>query len=71
MSNQPNSQRWKTSMYLDLMEAQSSAPARKAEHDRTAETLKDLIACARERGDADMEDFFKRCLAKLESGYDL
>lgn len=61
---------WKTSMYLDLMDAQS-APARKAEHDRTAETLKDLIAHAQERGDEDMEALFRRCLAKLESGYDL
>ena len=71
MSNQPNSQRWKPNMYLDMMDAQSSAPARKAEHDRTVRTLIDLIAHAREKGDADMEDFFKQCLAKLETGYDL
>lgn len=57
---------WKTAMYLDMMDAQSSAPARKAEHDRTAETLKDLIALAHEKGDAGMEDFFKRCLDKYE-----
>ena len=62
---------WKTAMYLDMMDAQSSVPARKAEHDRTVRTLKDLIAHARERGDADMERLFRQCLAKLEEGYDL
>ena len=61
---------WKTAMYLDMIDAQS-VPTRKAEHDRTVQTLKDLIAHARERGDADMERLFRQCLAKLEEGYDL
>ena len=58
---------WQTAMNLDLIESQ----ARLAEHDRTVQTLKDLLARAKERGDADMVDLFQRCLEKLGEGYDL
>lgn len=62
---------WKTAMYLDTIDAQS-VPTRKAEHDRTVRTLKDLITHAQERGDADMESLFRQCLATYEkAGYDL
>lgn len=53
---------WKTTMNLDLIEAQ----ARLAEHDRTVRTLEDLI-----KHDPDRADLYRRCLVRLEGGYDL
>lgn len=53
---------WKTSMYMNLWMNQNCPD----EHDQTVRTLEDLLAdCPRYAA------LWRRCLAKLESGYDL
>lgn len=55
---------WKTAMYLDLW-TQGKA-GRQEEHDRAVRTLEDLII-----HQPKYSELWRRCLAKLEEGYDL
>ena len=55
---------WKTAMYIDLWTAQGAG--RQGEHDRAVRTLEDLII-----HQPKYAELWRRCLAKLEEGYDL
>lgn len=55
-----------TLSHVEQMAAQASAANRQAEHDKTVRTLEDLI-----KHDPDRADLYRRCLVRLEGGYDL
>lgn len=63
--------RWKAQMYLDLIKAQAESQHRITLHNQAVATLDALVQEAHAEGRTDLETFYRSCLEKLRTGYDL